>query len=53
MTAKKLQEQISNVLRSMKAAKPRSRRHIELEVQLRGLRTRQLQMEHRSAKRAA
>lgn len=50
MTLKKLYEQIESVKRSLVLAKPRSRRGVELQLQLRDLRLKQMKMERRAAK---
>lgn len=45
--------QLESLQRSLLAAKPRSRRRVELELQLRQLRTKALRLECRKQKRAA
>ena len=52
MTLSKLYEQIDSVKASLVGAKPRSRRAVELQIQLRALRIKQIKMERR-ADRAA
>lgn len=53
MTLKKLYEQIDSVKASMVSAKPRSRRRVQLEIQLRDLCTKAIISEMRREKRAA
>jgi hypothetical protein len=53
MNVHKLPEQIEIVRRLLAAAKPRSHRRIELELQLKDLVTKRLRFECRSARRSA
>jgi hypothetical protein len=48
MTLKKLYEQIESVKAAMVSAKPRSRRCVKLQLQLRDLRIKQMKMERRA-----
>jgi hypothetical protein len=49
----KIEQQIDRAMREMSRLKPRSRRLVELEYRLRGLRLRQLRAEIRGKRRAS
>lgn len=53
MNVHKLPEQIETIRRLLAASKPRSRRRIELELQLRDIVTKQLRVECRNGRRVA
>lgn len=53
MKQENIYEQLESLQQSLVAAKPRSRRRVELELQLRQLRTKALRMECRKPKRVA
>lgn len=53
MNPEKLAAQIGGLRRALVSAKPRSRRRIELELQLRDLVVKQLRLEARQRRRAA
>lgn len=53
MNVHKFPEQIEIIRRLLAASKPRSRRRIELELQLRDIATKQLRVECRNGRRVA
>lgn len=52
-SASKLQRQIDATKRSLDQTRPRSQRRVELELELRNLRTKQLRFENRIERRHA